>query len=71
METIRLQSTENDYVELIRDIGRWPSGTRGTVVSDHETWKLVEISDDHGQMLDLLEVDGGDLRLITQHPSAA
>jgi len=71
MRTLNRQITENDYVELVRDIGRWRSGTRGTAVSDHESWKLVEISDHQGQMLDLIEVDDRDLKLVTQHSSAA
>jgi hypothetical protein len=60
--------TENDVVELMRDIGRWPAGTQGTALSDHGASKLVEISDDRGQMLDLFEVAETDLRLISQHP---
>jgi hypothetical protein len=71
VRTVHKQITENDYVELVRGIGQWPSGTRGTAVSDHGSWKLIEISDDRGQMLDLLEVDEHDLRLITQHPCIA
>jgi hypothetical protein len=70
MKTAHLQVTENDYVELIRANGKWPAGTRGTAVSDHGVWKLVEVSDDQGQMLDLLEVDDCDLKLITPYPSA-
>lgn len=69
MKTAHIQVTENDYVELTHNHGQWPSGTRGTAVSDHGSWKLVEISDDRGQMLDLLEVDESDLKLITRHPS--
>lgn len=65
----QVQITENDYVELARDIGRWPAGTRGAVVDDHDVWKLIEISDDQGQMLELLEVDDYDLKLIMQYPS--
>ncbi|MDX6635534.1 MAG: hypothetical protein QOF06_1737 [Solirubrobacterales bacterium] len=61
--------TENDYVELLRPVERWPAGTRGTAVSDHGASKLVEVSDDQGVMLDLLEVDEVDLELITAYPS--
>jgi hypothetical protein len=61
--------TENDYVELLRPNGRWPAGTRGTAVRDHHDWKLVEVSDEQGVMLDLLEVDELDLKLISAHPS--
>jgi hypothetical protein len=60
--------TENDVVELRRDIGRWPAGTQGTALSDHGASKLVEVSDDEGQMLDLFEVAEKDLKLISQHP---
>lgn len=61
--------TENDYVELRRDIGKWPAGTRGTAVSDHGASKLIEVSDDRGQMLDLFEVAEEDLDLIEHYPS--
>jgi hypothetical protein len=61
--------TENDYVELTRGIGKWPAGTRGTAVSDHGASKLIEVSDDRGQMLDLFEVAEEDLELIQHFPS--
>lgn len=60
--------SENDYVELTRPIGKWPVGTRGTAVSDHGLSKLIEVSDNQGQMLDLFEVAEEDLRLISKHP---
>jgi hypothetical protein len=69
MGSTRTQITENDYVELRRSSGRWPAGTKGTAVSDHGAWKLVEVSDDQGVMLDLLEVEQGDLKLIAAYPS--
>jgi hypothetical protein len=69
MGSTRTPIAENDYVELVRPCGKWPAGTRGTAVSDHGAWKLVEVSDDHGVMLDLLEIEQGDLRLITAYPS--
>lgn len=59
--------SEIDYVELKRDFGKWPVGTRGTVLSDHGAWKLIEISNDQGVMLDLIEVAEDDLELITRH----
>jgi hypothetical protein len=68
MALIQTLITENDYVELKRPIGNWPAGTRGTAVSDHGASKLVEISDDQGQELDMFEVAEEDLKLITQHP---
>ena len=63
--------TENDVVELKRTVGRWPAGTQGTAVSDHGASKLIEVSDNQGQMLDLFEVAEVDLRLISQHPDRA
>jgi hypothetical protein len=69
MRVTRPQITENDVVELTRAIGRWPAGTRGAVVSDHGAWKLIEVSDDQGVMLDLLDVEEGDPRLIAVYPS--
>lgn len=57
---------ENDCVALTRQIGRWPAGTEGTAVLDHGPSKLIEISDDQGQMLDLIEVAGDYLQLMTQ-----
>jgi hypothetical protein len=58
---------EHDYVELRRSVGRWSPGTRGTAVSDYGDWKLIEISDGQGQMLDLIDVAEVDLKLISQH----
>jgi hypothetical protein len=67
MAVIKTQITENDYIELARSVESWPAGTRGAAVSDHGASKLIEISDDQGQMLDLIEVDEVDLRLISKH----
>ena len=67
MAIVRARITENDYVELIHPVGKWPAGTKGTAVSDYGSWKLLEVSDEQGQMLDLFEVAETDLRLISQH----
>lgn len=61
--------TENDVVALKREIRSWTAGTEGTAVSDHGGSKLVEISDDQGQMLDLFEVAEEDLELVEHYPS--
>jgi hypothetical protein len=68
MAIVRTRITENDYVELIHPVGKWPAGTRGTAVSDYGAWKLLEVSDELGQMLDLFDVAESDLKLISQHP---
>lgn len=59
---------ELDVVEFKQDIGKWPAGTRGTAVIDHGRSKLVEISDDEGQDLDLIEVPEEKLKLVTHYP---
>lgn len=61
-----LKITENDVVELTHAVGRWPAGTQGTALSDHGNSKLVEVSDDQGQALDMFEVAEKDLRLVSR-----
>jgi hypothetical protein len=69
MATVKHAIAEHDFVELIDAVGKWPAGTRGTVVSDHGDVKLVEISEDRppGQMLDLIQVPEAGLTLIARH----
>jgi hypothetical protein len=59
--------TEVDVIEFTEAVGKWPKGTWGAVVSDHGRSKLVEISDDEGQELDLIEVREDQMKLITAH----
>ncbi len=54
-------------MELLHASGVWPAGTSGTVVSEHGEHRLVEISDDQGQMLDLVSVPEPRLKLISEH----
>ena len=63
-----MKITENDHVVLTQPMRGWPAGTEGAVVSDHGAVKLVEISDDRGQELDMFIVPEEKLRLITQYP---
>jgi hypothetical protein len=56
MATVRHQITEHDVVALREAIDAWPAGTSGTVVSDYGETKLIEISDDSGATLDLIDV---------------
>ena len=58
---------EYDVVRLKRDVGRWRAGTNGAVVSDHGSSKLIEISDERGQELDMIEVAEEDLALIEKY----
>jgi hypothetical protein len=45
-----------EVVELEAESGRWPIGTRGTIVELADSTVLVEIADDRGHTLDLVEV---------------
>ncbi len=67
MATVKQVVRENDFVEFLHPVGSWSAGTRGTVVEERGEHKLVEISDDQGQMLDLVSVTDAQLRLISRH----
>jgi hypothetical protein len=67
MATVKHAIGEIDYVELLDAVGRWPAGTRGTVVDERGEWKQIEISDDQGQTLDLISVAEPRLKLISRH----
>jgi hypothetical protein len=64
MATIGQQIREHDVVTLRRQIGSWPSGQEGTVVAEEGPWKLIEIADEQGAMLDLISVLDVDLDVI-------
>jgi len=55
MATVRHQIAEHDVVALREPVDAWPAGTSGTVVSDYGETKLIEISDDSGATLDLIQ----------------
>jgi hypothetical protein len=61
------QVHEHDVVALKRSIRNWPAGTQGTALIDHGPSKLVEISDDQGQELDMFEVAEEDLELVAKY----
>lgn len=56
-----------DEVEFKRDVGRWPAGTRGTVLSPRGKSMAVKISGEEGERLALLLVPEKDLELVAQH----
>jgi hypothetical protein len=62
--------TEVDVIEFTDAVGKWPAGTRGTVVFDLGWAKAIEISDDQGQMLDLLDVEEDKLKLVIAYRGA-
>jgi hypothetical protein len=73
--TVKQAIHENDVVELTRPVaktqeaGDWPAGTRGTVISEHDQHKLIEISDDanYGAMLDMVSETEDHFKLITKY----
>jgi hypothetical protein len=67
MAIVKHAINENDFIELRGEVGKWPAGTTGTVVSDYGDVKLVEISDDRGVMADLIQVPEPRLKLISKH----
>jgi hypothetical protein len=52
---IQHQMAEDDIVALREAVDASPAGTSGTVVSDYGETKLIEISDDSGATLDLIQ----------------
>jgi hypothetical protein len=75
MRTTRTVIGEHDVVVLINAVERWPAGTRGTVVSVHREFKLVEITgieDSGDDMLEYLPaVADEDVRLVWKCPPPA
>ena len=73
MSTVETVIGEHDVVVLTKAVERWPAGTKGTVISDHPDWKLVEIvgieNSGDDEMLDYMPaVASEDLRLIRKCP---
>jgi hypothetical protein len=66
MATVGNKITEHDVVALREAIGTWAAGTSGTVVSDYGETKLIEISDERGATLDLIQVPSTKLD-VTRH----
>lgn len=71
MATVKQLIGELDVVSLLRAHGRWPKGCEGTVVDDNGNFKLIEIANDLGQTLDLIEVPVDQLELIYKCPQLA
>jgi hypothetical protein len=72
MTTVKQAIHEHDVVALLdpvektQDPGKWAAGTVGAVVSDYGDIKLVEIANDRGETLDLIQVQELRLRLIAK-----
>jgi len=76
MATVKHAIGEIDVVAFTEAIdkdegtGRWPAGTEGTVVIDLGDHKMVEISNDRGETLDMPVVPVEKLKLITKYSNA-
>lgn len=67
MATMKQLINEIDVVELLDPFGGWPAGTNGTVVHDFGNVKMVEISDERGETLDLPSIPLEKLRLVARY----
>jgi hypothetical protein len=67
MATVKHAISEIDVVELLDTVGKWPAGTRGTVVDERDDCKQIEISDERGVTLDLISVAEPRLKLVAKH----
>lgn len=67
MATVKQRIGEIDVVALVEAVGGWPAGTEGTVVGDYGDEKMVEISNERGETLDLPVVPVEKLRLVAKY----
>lgn len=67
MATARQEIGEIDVVVFAKAVGKWPAGTRGTVVHDFGDDKMVEIANDRGETLDLPVIPADKLELIAKY----
>lgn len=67
MATVKQAIREHDFVELLDAVGKWPAGTRGTVVSERDGAKLVEVADEKGVALDYLSATESAIKLVAKH----
>jgi hypothetical protein len=67
MAVVRQAIKENDVVELLDGVDKWPAGTGGTVISERGEWKLIEISDERGVALDYVSASAPQLKLVARH----
>jgi hypothetical protein len=64
MATTSQEIREHDVVQLRHRVGKWPAAQSGTVLAERGPWRLVEIADDSGEMLDLISVHERDLDVL-------
>jgi hypothetical protein len=67
MAPVKQKIGEIDFVAFIQAVGRWPAGTKGTVVADFGDAKMIEISNAQGETLDLPVVPVDKLKLLVKY----
>lgn len=67
MAVLNQSIKELDVVSFKESVGRWPAGTTGTVVMDLGRDKVIEVSNERGEALDLPTVPASKLDLIASH----
>ena len=60
-----------DVVELTAASGRWPAGTKGTVVEADDRRVLVEVADDRGHAADFISLPHEQLATVEHRGAAA
>jgi hypothetical protein len=65
MKSSRRVVEEHDVVRFLAPIGRWPVGTKGTVISVHPDVMLVEMNGEADSCLDLMAYAPTDLLEVT------
>jgi hypothetical protein len=60
---------EIDVVELTETVGHWPAGAQGTVVVDFGDDKMLEMSGEQDDPLDLPVVPVAKLKLVVKYAS--
>jgi hypothetical protein len=53
-----------DTIAKVESVGTWPAGTRGTGISDYGDHKMIDISNELGETLDMPIVAVEKLKLI-------
>ncbi|HET8813899.1 MAG TPA: hypothetical protein VFM51_02965 [Solirubrobacterales bacterium] len=67
MARVEQEIREIDVVALKEPMGKWPAGTEATVVDDLGQDKIIEISNERGEALDLPVVPVTNLVLIEKY----
>ncbi len=56
-----------DAVEKAESVGTWPAGTTGAVISDYGDHKMIDVTNEQGETLDMPVVPVEKLRLAAKH----